>query len=442
MISKKIWKCEVCGYMHEGETPCSVCPICGVDSTYFTLVQTQETEPVQQHANNDAVKVVIVGAGVAGMTAAATLADSEKAEITIVSSEKGLPYYRLNLTRFLAGEVEEESLLMQEEDWFKKNNINFIEDLVISLDAASKSIELKNGQKLLYDKLILATGSNAFIPPLEGIDKKGVTPLRTIEDATYIIEQVKTYKKAVVMGGGLLGLEAAGALAKRGCQVTVLESYKWILPRQLPREGAQELMKVLKEKGIVIRTESMVKQIAGQKRVEAVVLSDDSRIEADIVIVSTGIRPSIELAKQAGLKVDKALVVNDEMFSSDSNILAAGDGVEFDGNLYGLWPMSFLQGKIAGANAVGEHQKFKPVPMSTRLKVEGVDMFSAGIVNPEEDSLVLKKQEDSLFKQVILKNNILVGAALVGDSSLSKKLQEAIEAQATMDKVPELKNEF
>ncbi|NTV37017.1 MAG: FAD-dependent oxidoreductase, partial [Anaerolineaceae bacterium] len=213
------WRCRECGYIHDGTEPPDECPVCGAPKESFEAV---ETTPLQT-AGNEHGKLVIVGAGIAGISAAESARKAApQAEITLISSEEELPYYRLNLTRYLAGELNQDQLVLHPESWYSDNNIRLLRNTTLqSIDLASKKVTLSDGSLHEFDRLILTVGSRPFIPPFPGADRKNISALRTLKDAEFILEKSKAGKKCVCIGGGLLGLETAGALAQRGADVTV-----------------------------------------------------------------------------------------------------------------------------------------------------------------------------------------------------------------------------
>ena len=432
------WQCGVCGYLHEGDAPPEACPVCSAPKTVFTPMTPPDT--AQKNASNETI--VIIGAGIAGMTAAETVA-AAAAKTVLVSKEPGLPYYRLNLTRYLAGEVTAADLVMQNDDWFKEHHIDRVEGDVVNIDPGAREIRLRDSRTIAYDKLIIAAGAHPFIPPIPGINRQGVMPLRTKADADALIASAHRDATCVVIGGGLLGLEAAGALLKRGRSVTVLEGYGWLLPRQLPRTAGDLLGKILAEKGLRLMLEVTTKEILGDDHVRGVLLEDGTEIPADLVVVSTGVRSNTYLARQCGLNVGGGILVDDALRTSDPNIYAAGDVCEHRGTLYGIWPASYLQGAVAAANAVGQARRFTGIPRSNRLKVFDIDLFSIGMVNPEDASAqVFEKQEGDAYHRLVTRDGALKGAIFIGDTTLAGRIQEAIEAGTQLSEWPDLKKRF
>jgi len=480
----KSWKCELCGYVHNGEAPPDACPVCGAGAEQFSeLVVTEkaakkseawqcsicdyihkegeapETCPVCGASGNifspyveqiiqgavcDIRKLVILGAGIAGLTAAEQAhTRSPEVEITLVSREPVLPYYRLNLTRFLAGQVEESDLFIQHQDWFSERNIAYVTGEANGIDREGKKVTLRGGGTYGYDRLILANGSHPFIPPIPGISREGVTVLRTLDDAKTIQQTLTPEMKVVCIGGGLLGLEIAGALASRGAAVTVLEGHGWLLPRQLPKRAGLMLMRNMEQQGIDIRCGVKVKELVGDERVHAVQFDEGDNLPADLVVVAAGVRPNSHLARQSGLKVETGVVVDDTMVTSDPSILAAGDVAEHRGTFYGIWPASFAQGLVAGSNAVGGDLEFEKMPPSNRIKVLNVELFSIGQIHPEDASTqVVEQATDTVYKGLFCRDGKIIGAVLYGDTGLAGVVKDAVESGSQIAELKELQQQF
>lgn len=467
----KAWKCDLCGYVHNGDEAPFFCPVCGADISYFSRLIIQ-TSPVQNitvenwqcsicdhivsgstppdscpicgasaalfhpyeaakptAAPVDIRKVVILGAGIAGLTAAEEARrQAAEVEITLISREPSLPYYRLNLTRFLAGEVAEEALLIQKQQWFEAQNISYLTGEVLTIDRDARKVTLRGGKEIAYDRLILANGAHPFIPPIPGANREGVMALRTMENARQMISNLHPGCRAVCVGGGLLGLETAWALQRRGAEVTVLEGFDWLLPRQLPPAAAALLLSHLEKQQMKIECGIQVKEFTGDEAVHGVLLESGHEIPADLVVLATGVRPNSHLARQCGLKVHQGVVVNDRLFTSDAHILAAGDVTEHQGRVYGIWPTSYAQGLVAGANAVGGTSEFHGLPMTNRIKVLDVDLFSIGQIQAIDASTRLfEVVDDGNYRCLACHDGQIVGAALYGDMQLMGPLREAVE---------------
>jgi len=475
----KTWKCEICGYVHNGDEAPPSCPVCGADITYFSILEIKTSSPQKPAAEAwqcsicdhvasgsappdfcpvcgaaaalfhpyevaeasaapaDIRRVVILGAGIAGMTAAEEARrQAPEVEITLLSREPTLPYYRLNLTRFLAGEVAEEDLLIQQQTWFDSQKIEFLAGEAHAIDRDARKVTLRDGSQLDYDRLILANGAHPFIPPIPGANRDGVTVLRTLEHAREMIRNLRPGCRAVCIGGGLLGLESAWAIQRRGADITVLEGYGWLLPRQLPPTAAALLLTHLQDQKMTIECGVQVKEFTGDEAVHGVLLEDGREIPADLVVLATGVRPNSHLARQCGLKVQQGVLVNDRLFTSDEHILAAGDVTEHQGRVYGIWPASYAQGMVAGANAVGGSAEFPGLPMTNRIKVLDVELFSIGQIQAIDASTRLfEVQSNGNYRGLACHDGQVVGAALYGDMQLIGPLQEAVEQKKRIQEV-------
>ena len=374
---------------------------------------------------------LVVGAGIAGVSAAEAIHKTQPdASITMVSDEHNLPYFRMNLTRYLAGELERDRLDLHNREWYHENHVEIILDTHIDdIDAASKQIRLENGRLIEYDKLILANGASPFVPPIPGRELDGVMTLRSLEDADKILNITAEPANVVCIGGGLLGLEIAGGIAQKGTNVTVLEALDWLLPRQLGKEAAEMLRGQIEAMGIKVIVPARIKQISGEGKVSAVELDDGTIIPANLVLISAGIRPNLDLAKRIGLEVNRGVIVNEHMQTSDPDIYAAGDVCEYHGILYGLWVPARKQGEVAGRSAAGQPTEYPGDPPSAKLKVLGLDLFSIGQFSPAEagDRLVTW-QEGDRFISFLFRDAKMIGSNLLGETGLDMKVKKAIDS--------------
>jgi len=423
------WRCLNCTYVHTGAEPPETCPICGARSDAFEPI----TETTQQAAHATGVRrVVVVGGGVAGLAAAESLRNSSSdIEITLVSKEPALPYYRLNLTRFLAGDIDEQHLPIKGQDWFDEQRIGFMREAEVSeIKPEEHQLLLHGGKTLPYDKLVLAAGAHPFIPPLPGVNREGVTSLRTLANARQILDAGVSGRRCLCIGGGLLGLETAGALARRGAEVTLLEGHGWLMPRQLNEAAGQTLAGYVEAAGITLLTQARTREIMGDERVRGVELEDGRTVGADLVIVATGVRPNSYLARMAGLEVNRGIVVDNHLITSHPDILAAGDVAEHRGVLYGTWAPSEYQGNIAGMNALGAGVEFGGIPRSNALKVLDVELFSIGQIQPEDASYqTIDRTDDEGYCRFVFRDSHLVGAILLGDATVAPRVKKAVESQ-------------
>jgi len=438
------WVCTVCGYVHYGSRPPDECPVCGAEPELFEPYAGEAPSPaavtperpdvrapqVTASGQGGPRRVLIAGAGVAGVSAAESLRKSaQSVEIRLLSREPVLPYYRLNLTRYLAGEVSRDQLLLHPEAWYQEQGVSLaLATEVHSLDLSRKCVTTHDGAEHPFDTLILAAGSHAFIPPIPGADQENVTVLRTIVEADALLQAAQPGVRCVCIGGGILGLETAGALAKRGLDVTVVESFPWLLPRQLNRRSGALLASYVHSVGIAVRTKAQVHQIAGGGHASAVRLADDETLPADLVLIAAGVRSNSSLARQAGLQVNAGVVVDDLLQASHPDVYAVGDVAEHRGVTYGLWGAAQYQGTIAGINAAGGQVEFAGIPRTNTLKVLGLGMYSIGQVSEEDGSyLHVEGESDGNYHSFLFRDNHLVGAILLGDTTASAGAKRAIE---------------
>ena len=366
--------------------------------------------------------LVVIGNGMAGCRAVEELLarDPGKYRITIFGAEPRVNYNRIMLSPVLAGEKSFEDIIINDATWYTENNIELISgDPVVSIDRAAHTVKAKSGRQVSYDKLLIATGSDPFIIPVPGKDLPGVVTFRDLDDVDKMLAAADLGGNAVVIGGGLLGLEAAHGLALRGMQVTVLHLMPTLMERQLDEAAGWLLKSELERRGQTILTGADTAEIVGNGKVEAVRLKDGTEIKADIVVMAVGIRPSTGLAKEAGLAVGRGIQVDDHMVTSDPDVLAVGECVEHDGQVYGLvaplWEMcrSLADGLVAIENP------YKGSVTSTKLKVSGIDVFSAGDFSGGEgcEDIVLRDATRGIYKRVIVKDDKILGAVLYGDTA-------------------------
>ncbi len=420
----KAWRCTVCGYIHYGDEPPDECPVCGAAANEFEAIEPPKEASATPPSS--ASKIVISGSGIAGLSAAEGAREaSPDAEIVLLTSENELPYYRLNLTRYLAGETSDDELPIHPETWYAEQRIQIQTGAQLTrLLPQEMAIELADGTHIEYDKLIVATGARPFIPPIPGNDRPHVHTLRTAHDAKAILAAVKQGTQVVCIGGGILGLETAGALARQGADVTVLEAFDYLMPRQLNAEGSEVLARHLYTLGIDVLTQTKTERI----ETKTVELADGGALPADLVVITVGVRANTGVLAEAGLPVHQGVLVDNFMRTSNPNILAAGDVCEHDGVMYGSWAAAKYQGKIAGMNAAGVPTEFGGIPRAHTLKVLDKNMFSIGEISSRDGSYMkIDEQLDENYRMFMLHDNVLIGALLIGDLSLMAPCRKAIE---------------
>ena len=367
-------------------------------------------------------KLVLVGNGMAGVRTLEELLklDPERYEITVFGAEPYPNYNRIMLSPVLAGDKTIDDIILNDRDWYEDNGITLhTSDAVTRIDRVRQKVITENGEEVAYDRLLLATGSNPFIIPVPGHDKEGVIGFRDIADVDSMLEAAKKYDKAVVIGGGLLGLEAANGLMKNGMDVTVVHLMDILMERQLDRPAAELLKKSLEERGMKFLMETQTSEILGEDRVQGLKFADGSEIDADLVVMAVGIRPNIELAQEAGIHCERGVVVNDTMQTYDPKIYAVGECVQHRGVTYGLVAPLFEQAKVA-ANHLAHFgiARYEGSVTSTKLKVTGIDLFSAGEFNEQEgdETLVLQDPGAGIYKKLVVRDNRIKGAVMYGDT--------------------------
>ncbi len=380
---------------------------------------------------------LIVGNGVAGTTAAENVRKQDKeGKITIVTDEDFPFYWRLRLNEYLAGDITEEALAAKKAHWYGDQRIDLkLKTLIAGADPNEKVVFTEDKQRLSYDSLLIATGSHSFIPPIKGSEKEGVFALRNIQDARGISVWAKNIKDVVLIGGGLLGLEAGNALLKLGKKVTVVEFFPRLLPRQLDADGAQRLQKVMEKMGFLFRLGAKTQEISGNDQVTGVLLEGGESIPSKMVIISAGVRPNLELAEPLGLENDKGIKVDEYLRTNQTDIYAAGDVAEFRGMPYGIWPAAMEQGQIAGTNMAGGNLVYKGTTMANSLKVAGVDLASAGNIDAENEKESRVFTDDKVYKKIVMENNQIIGCIMLGDTKDFNKITKAMSEKKDISQV-------
>lgn len=427
--TENTWRCSICGYIHYGiETP-ELCPICEAKATDFKEIQVV-VRPERRDAGKE--RVVIIGAGVAGVSAAeAVRIYAPHAEIILISKEEAFPYMRLNLTRLLAGEFAEKNLPLHSEAWYDENRIELLRGISAErLILTEKAIELENGRVIQFDKLIVATGSHPFIPPIPGTDLDQVFTVQTLDDVHQILDVVKPGTNVVCVGGGILGLETAGALAKQKANVTMLEAFDYLMPMQLNAEGSRVLEKHLNTLNIKVVTNALSDCIIGDGTVTGVHLKRGQLIPAEVVVITAGDRANSKLLEQAGLTVKKGVLVDNFLRTTNPDIYAIGDVAEHDGVRYGAWSPALYMGKIAGMNVAGLPTEFGGIPRSHMLKVVGKPMLSIGTVSAIDGSYrMIEDHADAGYRMFMFRDGCFVGCLLIGKLKLLKPVRKAVQAK-------------
>lgn len=379
------------------------------------------------------MRLVVIGNGVAGVTTARLVAERDpSAEVTLYSDEP-YPYYpRPRLIELLAGRVAPENMPFYPEEWYQKRGLHVVlSRRVGQLKPRSREIILANGESVSYDRLVLATGARPWVPPITGADTEGVYTLRSMDDALALRDRAREGKRAVVLGGGLLGLDTAMALRAHGIEVTVVEVAPHLLPRQLDAEGAVVLQRAIEERGVNVLTRdtcALLERRNGNLRLS---LKSGRALEAGLVVISAGVRPSFELAQEAGLRCNKGVLVDERLLTGAPDVYAVGDVAEFNGRVWGIIPAALAQAQIAAAQICGERDAlYKDIVPSTTLKVTGIDLTSMGEVNPQGNGFVEERRVDAdrgIYKKLVFRDGRVVGAIILGDRSGIRAISQLIE---------------
>ncbi|WP_396587559.1 NAD(P)/FAD-dependent oxidoreductase [Bermanella sp. R86510] len=371
-------------------------------------------------------KLVIIGNGMAAAKLLQELVATcpVKYDITVFGAEPFSAYNRIMLSPLLAGDKQLDDIITLSKDWYKQHNITLLsgpEHHVTDIKRRNKLVVCKNGLQVNYDKLVIATGSNPFMLPIEGAELKGVMSFRDIADVDAMINATKSKQKAVVIGAGLLGLEAAMGLIMRGMQVTVIHNNDVPLNRQLDHTAGAMLKAELESRRIEFKMNAKTARLIGNAEGEVcnIELDDESIIPADLVVMAIGIRPNIELAQKANLFCRNGIVVSDTLQTFDPAIYALGECVEHRGQTFGLVAPLYDQAQVL-ANHLAEHgiAQYQTLPMATKLKVTGIQLFSVGEFNPcnEDYVQVYHDQHQGIYKKLVFSHDLLKGVVLYGDT--------------------------
>jgi NAD(P)H-nitrite reductase large subunit/ferredoxin len=382
-------------------------------------------------------QIVVVGAGVAGVTASEEVRRAlPNAELTLVGDEPYAFYNRMAITRLVSESVSIESLYLNRRDWAESLRIDYRRGLAVTaIDRENRHVELADAQRLPYDKLVIATGARPLVPPIEGFGAEGCFALRTIDDAVQIQQYIRRRRcrTAVIVGAGLLGLEAGYYLAQLDVRVVVLHRGAWPLSRQLDEQAGALLWEMLHDLGIEVLSRTEVRRVLGDEHVTGVELVDGGSIDAELCLVATGISPNSELAEAARLDVGIGVRVDDGMQTSDPHIFAVGDVVDHGGRRYGLWPASVEQAQVAVSRMVGGEAAYRVAAQPTRLKVPGIDLLSIGVVDArarESKAVVVSAYGTRRYRKLVLADGRLTGAILLGHAELFDDVTRAVEIEA------------
>ncbi len=424
----KLVKCLVCGAVFDASL--KVCPVCGVGSENFVPYEEQTDG---ESGTSTSRRVVILGGGPAAFYAARELrARDTLCELSILAEEELLPYNRPMLTKDMFGDWSGDAHAIEPASWYAEKNIDIRTGARVSaLDVAAKKVTLADNTALDYDVCIYALGAHCFVPPIPGAQLPGVFAVRSAKDVRALAPRARG--KAVVVGGGVLGLESAWELKKRGCDVCVFETAPRLMAGKLDEQTSSMLAQAAAKAGIDVFCGVNVERLCGSDSLTAAVLADTREFPAQLAIISTGVRANSEIAAAAGLKVNRGVLVDENMRTSDANVFACGDCAELDGVSYGVWPEAAGMGAAAGAAAAGANAPYRRAAPAVTLNAMGTALYSAG--NVAASDVLFGKRGDGVMEKFFFDEGRLCGAALVGDISRLGSTAAALAAKDERDDV-------
>ena len=424
------WKCLVCGEVVYGDVPPQACPICGVGPEQFVPVNVANTG----FTSTEPVNVVIVGGGVAALTAAEAARDRNKeASIEIITDEDLPCYNRPMLTKNILAKPDILGFITKAPDWYVKNNIKVTFGAAVTrIDGGTKTLTLSNGESRSYDKLVYATGAESFVPPIPGADQPMVRVIRKVSDIIAIQNVLPQVKDIVMIGGGVLGLEAASEFIKTGRNVTVVEMAPSLMGRQLDETGSRFLKAAAEAKGVRVITGAKISAIEADG-----VALETEKLPAQLVILSTGTKANLQVLQTAGASTERFVNVNEKMETTLPDIYAAGDVAACNGVSIGIWNQAVEMGRVAGANAVGDSLIYEGITPAVSFTGFGIDLFALGDNGKKEGEIYKTIEVDDprmlTYKKFYFLHDVFVGAVLIGDTSDSAKVMECFQAGADVE---------
>ncbi len=384
--------------------------------------------------------IIIIGDGVAGDTAAKTILNQPgNFHVSVFTSEKFPFYQRTRVGDVLSGDVGPEDLILHDRSWYSGKGIDLHLDTPIEkISLSERTVSATSGEEFNFDRLLLATGAKPIFPAIKGREKEGIFTLRTLADATEFRSDLEDADSAVVIGGGILGLESAHSLNAMGVTTTVIEVLPSVMGKQLDQTASKYVKEKLSREGIRFRTGCEARAFLGGDHVEKVELDTGEVLSAESVVVSAGVSPRTELARAAGLETDRGVLVNDQLRTSEENVYAAGDAIEQNGSCYGIWAPAREQGEIAGENLAGAKKTYDGNLSYFKLKVAEIDMISAGIREESRaEEIVIREEEDrkNYKKYYLDEAGRLIGVITVGDGSSHSKILNALRGRGKLKKL-------
>ena len=442
----KNWKCSVCGEIVRGEAPPEKCPVCGVGSEQFTEVEVDEVT----FRSNQEDRIVIIGNGIAGLSACEAIRKRNSlCTIEILSQENVITYHRPMLTKGILKELDLSTFFVKSFDWYKQNGVILsLGKRVVEIHPEKKELVLEDvdgeggRETRSYDKLIIATGAECNLPPVPGYQKAGVFTIRKLMDVNEIRNNLSKVEYAVVIGGGVLGMETAWELAKAGKHTVVLERSDRVMKNQLDETASLLLQKAAEEKGVSIIADAEVDSILGEGSCSAVKLKDGREIPAELVVFSAGNKPNSQIGLDGGLESDASgrfIAVNERMETSAPDVYACGDMAAFNGVCIGIWNQALNMGNVAGANAVGDSLTYKPVIPSNSYQGMGISLFSIGDTGRKEgaayETMEKKEEASGIYQKLFFLEKKFCGGILFGDVSLTNRVMDCFERKSSMEEM-------
>jgi NAD(P)H-dependent nitrite reductase large subunit/NAD(P)H-dependent nitrite reductase small subunit len=395
----------------------NVYPVKVLDGRVWVNAQPQQPSAVPRRR-----QLVVIGNGMAGMRTVEELLElaPDRYDVTVFGAEPHLNYNRILLSPLLAGDKNTADIFLNTREWYAENRIALhAGDPVVAIDRRRRVVRSSKGVELPYDRLLVATGSTPVVLPIPGKDLPGVVTFRDLADVDAMLESARRYKTAVVIGGGLLGLEAASALLRRGMDVTVVHLFDTLMERQLDAAAAALLRTSLEGRGVKFKMPAKTAAILGESRVTAVRFQDGSELAAELIVMATGVRPNIELAGKAGLRCERGILVDDTLQTFDPSIYAVGECVQHRNRTFGLVAPLWEQARVCAIHlAELGVSRYRGTLTATQLKVAGIELYSAGDFGDSAgtEALVLQDHRNGIYKRLVIRDNRLRGAVLYGDA--------------------------
>lgn len=424
-FGSKNWKCLVCGEIVEGLTAPEVCPVCGVGPEQFVAIAKDDIS----FSSETKERFLVLGGGIAGLTAAEEIRKRNKVATIEIITEEDVPCYnRPMLTKGILSEPEGITFFTKQEEWYKENNIKVTTGAKVEkLELAGKTVTLESGEKKEYDKLIYALGAESNRIPIKGSDREGVFYIRKLADVDAVRSNLDKIKTVAVIGGGVLGLEAAWEFARAGKDVTVIEISSGIMKNQLDEKGSEVLRKAAEKAGVKVECGTGIQEVTA----DSVILQDGRKIPAEMVSISAGIKPNSAIGIEAGLVGDRWIEANAKMQTGDADVFVAGDVAVVNGVSVAIWNQALEMGRVAGINAAGDEAEYTPVVPSNAFSGFGVDLFAIGDNGKKEDlhykAVEVYEEVKGIYKKMYFVNDKFAGGILIGAQELAPKMLEAYE---------------